>query len=396
MESIQLSQKQMTQHAVIDRLIRQEITEIEAAQLLQKSVRQIRRIKRKVLTTGIAGLTHGNAGKTPWNKRKQITVDQIVTLYKTKYQGFNCLHFQDMLAVHESIIIAREPLRRIFIAHSLPRKKRRAQRRFERRERKPQVGMLIQQDTSIHDWFSIGTKCALVASIDDANNEVVYGQFFPVDGTLPNMLAMKTIVEEKGIPVAFYVDRASHFKTTRYESIHVQLKGNYDETQIGRALTDIGSTLILALSPQAKGRIERLFETLQDRLINELKLAQVTTIADGNLFLKSWLPVFNKRFMIEPTSTISSYRKLPNHLPLNLIFSVQEDRLVRSDNTISFAGKEYLISASKQRVSFAKATVTVHRLITDDIRIFYKGQELAYTTPWTNSLGNQQDIVAGE
>lgn len=396
MESIQLSQKQITQHGVIDRLIRKEITETEAAELLQKSIRQVRRMKRKVFTRGIAGLTHGNAGKIPWNKRKQDTVDHIVTLYKTKYQGFNCLHFQDMLETHEGVAITRESLRRIFVAHNLPRKKRRAQRRFERRERKPQVGMLVQQDTSIHDWFSVGKKCALIADIDDANNEVVYCHFFPSDGTLPNMLAMKTVVEKKGIPVAFYVDRASHFKTTRHESIHVQLKGNYDETQIGRALGDIGSTLMLALSPQAKGRIERLFETFQDRLINELKLAHITTVSEGNLFLESWLPVFNKRFMIEPASTISAYRKLPNHLPLNLIFSVQEDRLVRLDNTVSFAGKEYLISASKQRVSFAKATVTVHRLITEDIRFFYKGQELAYTTPWTNSLGNQQDIIAGE
>lgn len=386
----------MTCHAVIERLVRRHITEVEAAELLGKSVRQVRRMKQKVLVSGIEGLVHGNAGKTPWNKRRQDTVDQIVDLYETKYAGFNCLHFQDMLEIHEGILIAREPLRRIFLVHDFPRKKRHAQRRFERRERKPQIGMLIQQDTSIHDWFSIGKRCALIADIDDANNEVLYAQFFLSDGTIPNMQAMKTIVERKGIPVAFYVDRASHFKTTRHESIHVQLKGIYDETQIGRALKDIGSTLILALSPQAKGRVERLFETLQDRLIKELKLANVTAIEDGNVFLASWLPLFNKRFMVEPASTVSSYRMTPNHVPLDLIFSIQEDRLVRSDNTISFEGRDYLVSPSKQRVSFAKAMVTVHRLITGELHIFYKGQELAYTTLWTNSLGNEGDIVAGE
>lgn len=396
MDTIQLSQTQLTQHAVIDQLRRRVITEIEAAEILKKSVRQVRRMKQKMVAFGVQGLVHGNTGKPPWNKRKENIVDQIVRLYETKYSGFNCLHFQDMLERQEGIVIPRESLRRIFLAHDLPRKKRHAKRRFERRERKPQAGMLIQQDTSIHDWFSQGTKCSLVGAIDDANSYVVYAKFSPSDGTLPNMAAMKTIVEEKGIPVAFYVDQASHFRTTRYESIHVQLKGAYDETQIGRALESIGSTLILARSPQAKGRVERLFETLQDRLIKELALAHVTTIKQGNLFLVSWLPIFNRKFMVTPASTGSSYRILPNHLPLNLIFSVQEDRLVRSDNTISFEGKMYLVSASKERTSFAKATVTVHRLINGDIRIFYKGQELAYTMSWTKSLGNKQDIIAGE
>ena len=246
MESISLSQKHVTRHRILERLMRQELTEKEAAELLGVSVRQVRRLKRKVRTGGITNLIHGNAGKPPWNKRRKDVVDHIVTLYETKYTGFNCLHFQDMLKQHEGIVIAREPLRRIFLAHDLPRKKHHAKRRFERRERKPQAGMLIQQDTSIHDWFSQGTKCSLVGAIDDANNDVVYARFFPSDGTLPNMAAMKAIVEEKGIPMAFYVDQASHFRTTRHESIHVQLKGTYDETQIGRALTDIGSTLILA------------------------------------------------------------------------------------------------------------------------------------------------------
>lgn len=381
---------------MIYRLIRRVITEREASELLEKSVRQVRRLKRKVLVSGIKGLVHGNAGKSPWNKSDSRSIEQIVALYQTKYTGFNCLHFRDMLADYEGVTIPRESLRRIFVTHELPRKKRHAPRRFARRERKPQTGMLIQQDTSFHDWFSVGHPCALVAAIDDATNEVVFTKFFPSDGTLPNMQAMKEIVETKGIPVAFYVDRASHFKTTRHESIHIQLKGIYDETQIARALKEIGSTLILALSPQAKGRIERLFETLQDRLIKELALANVTTIATGNVFLRSWIPAFNKRFMVAPASTQSAYRAVSNHLPLALIFSIQEDRVVRSDNTISFAGKDYLIEASKHRVSFAKATVTVHRCLDESIVIFYKGENLAYTPSWTKSLGNGEDIIAGE
>ena len=215
MDTIALSQVQLTRHRVVERLIRRGITEKDAADMLGKSVRQIRRMKQNVIASGVQGLVHGSTGKPPWNKHKQSLVDRIVFLYETKYTGFNCLHFRDMLEEREGIVVKREWLRLVFLAHDLPRKKRRAQRRFERRERKPQSGMLIQQDTSTHDWFGTGVPCALVGSIDDATNEVVCAQFFPSDGTIPNMTAMKQIVETTGIPVAFYVDRASHFKTTR-------------------------------------------------------------------------------------------------------------------------------------------------------------------------------------
>lgn len=395
MEKISLSETQVTRHRILERLIRRELTEKEASELLGVGVRQVRRLKKKVRLGGITSLIHGNAGKPSWNKRPALMVDTIVQIYKTRYEGFNCLHFRDMLEEREGMVIPEEPLRRIFIAYDLPRKRRRAPRRFQRRERKPQAGMLIQQDTSFHDWFGTGVPYALVAAIDDATSEVVFGKFFPHDGTLPNMDAMKTVTETYGIATAFYVDRAAHFTTTRHESIHVQLTGVYDETQIARALKEIGSTLILALSPQAKGRVERLFETLQDRLIKELALAGIKTIADGNTFLRSWLPGFNRKFAVHPASPNPAYRLLPNHLRLELIFSVQEERMVRSDNTISFHGREYLIHKTARRVSFAKTTVTVHQCIGETIRILYHGEELAYTLSWTKSLGNGEDIIAG-
>lgn len=396
MGTIALSQQHISRHRIIERLIRRELAEKDAAELLGISVRQVRRLKRKVRLGGITSLIHGNAGRPSWNKRSGVATDTIVHHYKTTYEGFNCLHFRDMLEEKEHIAIPRESLRRIFVAHNLPRKKRRPSRRFERRERKPQAGLLIQQDTSIHDWFSVGKTCSLVASIDDATSEVVFAKFFQSDGTLPNMEAMKTVTETRGVAVAFYVDRASHFTTIRHESIHVQLTGIYDETQITRSLKDVGSTLILALSPQAKGRIERLFETLQDRLIKELTLAGIKTIEDGNQFLSSWLPTFNRRFMVRPANRKSAYRPTPNYLRLELIFSIQEERVVRSDNTISFRGIEYLLHKTTRRISFAKTTVTVHQCIGNHMRILHQGEEVAYTVGWTKSLGNGEDIIAGE
>lgn len=396
MDTVSLSEKHITRHRIMERLIRRELTEKDAAELLGVSVRQVRRLKRKVRLSGIRSLIHGNAGSIPWNKRPKTVVDTIVRYYKTTYEGFNCLHFRDMLEEKEHIDIPRESLRRIFVTHDLPRKKRRSPRRFERRERKPQAGMLIQQDTSLHDWFGTGGRCALIASIDDATSEVVFAKFFQNDGTLPNMDAMKTVTETRGIAAAFYVDRASHFKTTRHESIHVQLTGKYDETQIHRALTEIGVTLILALSPQAKGRVERLFETLQDRLIKELALAGIKTVDGGNRFLGSWLPTFNRRFMVQPKNRKSAYRPFPNHFRMELIFSIQEKRVVRSDNTVAFRGREYLLHKTARRISFTKTTVTVHQCIDEKIRILHQGEELAYTMVRTKSLGNGEDIIAGE
>lgn len=388
MDNIQISQKTLSHQRVIEQLLRHTLTEREAAELVGKSVRHVRRMKARVRTHGIAGLVHGNRGKTPWNKRGATAVRQIATLYETKYYGFNCLHFQDMLGEREGIAITRESLRSIFLSHGFPRRKHRSPRRYERRDRKPQPGMLIQQDTSIHDWFGTGVLCSLVASIDDATSEVVFAKFFSSDGTLPNMEAMKTIGETKGIPTAFYVDRASHFKTTRHESIHVQLTGTYDETHIARALKEIGSILILALSPQAKGRVERLFETLQDRLVKELALEKITTIEGGNRFLTSWTPTFNRRFMVPAANPVPAYQSVPNHLNLDLVFSIQEERVVKNDNTVSFEGNLYLLHSSKTRVSFTKAVVTVHQCVNAGIRIFYKGVELVYTMGRTKSLGN--------
>jgi len=387
MDSLNLSQQQLTRLAVITRLTRGSLTEQEAAELLSRSVRQIRRMKHAVLVDGPQGIIHGNKGRRPWNKLDETLINRIVTLYETKYYGFNCLHFQDMLE-QEDIHIRRESLRSIFHTHQFPQRKHRSKRRYARRERKPQSGLLVQQDTSFHDWFSTGITYALIASIDDATNEVVFARFFSSDGTLQNMEAMKTITETRGISVAFYVDRASHFRTTRHESIHVQLSGKYDETQIERALMTVGSTLILALSPQAKGRIERLFETLQDRLVKELKLAGVKTIEEGNQFLATWLPRFNQRFMVQPINNTPAWRHLPNHFNLLLVFSIQEERIVHNDNTISFGGSYYLLSSTKHRVSFAKAVVTIHQCIDGNLRILYKGEELSYTMAWTKSPGN--------
>lgn len=388
MDTVHLSQQQVTRHRVIEQLIRHAITEKEAAELLGKSVRQVRRMKQKIQAHGVAGMIHGNTGKPPWNKRATMVVDQVVTLYEAKYYGFNCLHFRDMLMEHENISIRRESLRSLFLAHGFPRRKHRSPRRYERRDRKPQPGMLVQQDTSIHDWFLTGIPCALVGSIDDATNEVVFAKFFPADGTLPNVEAMKTIGATKGIPTSFYVDRASHFKTTRHESIHVQLSGTYNETQVTRALSQAGSTCILALSAQAKGRVERLFETLQDRLVKELALEKITTIEGGNRFLTRWMPTFNRRFMVAAANPTPAYRSVPNHLNLDLVFSVQEERVVKNDNTISFEGNQYLLHPSKTRVSFAKAIITVHHCTDTTIRILYKGEELTYTMGRTKSLGN--------
>lgn len=200
------------------------------------------------------------------------------------------------------------------------------------------------------------------------------------------MRVLKRMVEKKGIPVALYTDGASHFATQRHYSYRVNLKYDYAPTQIERALKELGVELIIAGSPQAKGRIERLFGTLQDRLLKELKLHEISTVKKANNYLhKRFLPKFNKKFSVAPKDPESAWSVLPKELNLDSIFSIKELRTVRADNTISYKNRIFQILPDKYRISFAKAQVMVEKRLDDPIHIKYKDQYL-----------NHKEILSGK
>jgi len=374
-----MSQKELQRYHVISKAVEGRMTALEVAESLNLSTRQVFRLKAKVMAYGPEGAIHGNRGRQPVTTKPKGLMKKIRDLYQKVYKGFNITHFTEKLNEIEEIEISRETVRKHLRQRNLIGEMRHAPKHRSRRERMPMVGMMLQHDTSEHDWLEgRGPENKLIASIDDANNEVPYALFVEADGTLPNMEGMKQVIRLKGIPMKFYVDGASYNKTHRKEGIHYNLKGEYKETQIERALKELGINLIIAGSPQAKGRIERLFGTFQDRLISEMRLKKISTREDANRFLhKEFLPDYNMRFTVSPAKKGSAYRKLPSGINLDSIFCIKEERAVHGDNTISYRGRVFQIIPQNGRMSYVRAKVEVQEWTDRTIHVLYKGKELA-------------------
>jgi len=270
-------------------VICKRLTIVEFSQLNNKSYRQARRIVKKVREQGMRGVKHGNIGKIPHNKTSDEDEMDILALLKGDYNDFNLTHFKEMIEVHEGIKSGKNIIHRIARKNNLVKRPKRKQgkKAYKPRPRMPQEGMLIQFDGSEHEWFG-NFKSDLLGGIDDATGTVVGAEFFIGETSLHCMKVMKDIIEDKGIPHAFYLDKAGAFgKDDRDQS----------STQIGRALNELGSDIILANSPQAKGKIERLWNTFQDRLIAELKFYKIFSMPRANKFLQEdFIPRFNEQF----------------------------------------------------------------------------------------------------
>jgi transposase InsO family protein len=376
MELITLRQQEVTIYEVIKGAIDRKISNSEASRLLGISRRQVIRIKNKVRRVDLKGIVHGNRGRKPKLAIRNETKEMILSLYQSRYNGFNILHFGDFLKEAHDIEVSRETLRKLLLNAGLRTKVKSPPRHRSRRARMPRAGLLVQMDSSEHQWLDDSTLW-LIATIDDATGEVPYALIVDSDSTENNMRVLKRMVEKKGIPAALYTDGASHFATQRHHSYRVNLKYHYAPKQIERALKELGVELIIAGSPQAKGRIERLFGTLQDRLLKELRLHEISTIKKANNYLhRTFLPKFNKKFSTTPKDPESAWRVLPKELNLDSVFSIKEHRTVRADNTISYKNRTFQILPDKYRISFAKAQVMVEKRLDESIHIKYKDQYL--------------------
>ena len=328
------------------------------------------RLKKRVLQEGLTGLlriSRPSARKIP-KKR----VRRICYLYREHYWDFNMLHFKDKLAELHNLFLSYESIGKILIIDGIhhPKKKKKL---YRRRRRMPKVGMLVQMDSSEHRWLeSIPERWHLVAMIDDASNEVPYARFFPKDSVFSNMHVIRRFIELKGIFSCLYVDRASHFKTSRHGGIHYSISLEQDETQIERALKQLNINIITANSPQAKGRIERLFGLFQDRLVKEMRLAAIKEYEKANRFLlEKLLPWYNERFS---RKVESSYFPLPPNTDLDTVFSKKYERVVKADNTIQIMGETIQIPPTDTRFSFRKAKVDVCVLESGRVLVMYKGE----------------------
>jgi len=375
-QKLLVTMKDVKSYKILKELIDKKLTGSEASELLGISYVHVSRLKKKFSEGGFEAILRHPPSFAPNKKITKHTIVQILKLRNKIYYDFNIMHFKEKLEEQHHIQVSYETLRQILIHHKIhkPKKKKKIHRM---RRRMPKSGMLIQMDSSEHRWLEhINEKWHLVATIDDGNNEVNSAQFFPKDTSYANMHVLKSLIEKKGIFTALYVDKASHFTTTRYQGIHYNVNPEQDDTQIERALNELNITLIPANSPQAKGRIERLFRLFQDRLIKEMRLAKIRNYQRANEFLiNNFLPWYNARFTKKHVE--SAYTPLPADTNLDIIFSIKKERIVNHDNTIQICRQIVQIPPTNIRLSFAKAVVDVCLLDNKHIVVLYKNEIIA-------------------
>ncbi len=350
----------------------------EAAELIGLSVRQVRRLLAAYRQKGVEAVVHGNRGRSPAKRTPEAIRDQVLALARTTYRDYNDQHFTEELAGQHGIILSRSTVRRIRRQAELdsPRQ-RRAPRHRSRRERYPQAGMLLQIDGSDHDWLEgRGPRLTLIAAIDDATNEVPYALFREQEDAAGYFLLVRQIAQSHGLPLALYADRHTIFQSPVQATIDQQLRGEAPQSQFGRLVAELSIQLIAARSPQAKGRVERLFGTLQDRLVKALRQAGACSLQEANTALAQFLPVFNGRFSKQAAQPGSKYRPLPTPLNTDQVFCFKHDRTVAHDNTISFAGVTLQIPPGPDRISYAKARVQVCQYLDGRVGICYQDQLL--------------------
>lgn len=283
MDKLVVTMVDIQRYKVLTEVLEKKLTALEASELLSLSYRHTLRLKDKIETEGFEGLLRKKPSSPPNKKITSEAVNEILKLRREIYYDFNIMHFKDKLEEDHKLHLSYESLRQILIQADLhhPRKKKIIHRQ---RRKMPKAGMLVQMDSSYHRWLEhIPEKWWLIAVIDDATNEVPYARFYPNDTVFANMHVIRRFIEIKGLFMSLYVDKASHFKTTRHGGLHYSVNQEQDDTQIQRALEELGIILIPANSPQAKGRIEVTFRLFQDRLIKEMRLAGIRTYDEANV-----------------------------------------------------------------------------------------------------------------
>jgi hypothetical protein len=364
MRTLTLSTPQQRRAETLTQLIAGKLSTLEAAQLLRVSLRQAQRLRQRFLAEGISGVVHGNTGRTPANRTDSALIERLRALCgpQGKYHDFNISHLCDLLAQNEEIRLPRSTLSRLLRVNQVrlcPRPHSEVKRM--RRERKSSEGMMLQIDATPFDWLeSRAPRMALAAAIDDATGKIIYARFRPTEDQAGYLMMLRTIATSYGLPHLLYHDRHTILRSPKEPSLEDELAGRPPMSQFQRVVASLGITSIAALSPQAKGRIERLWRTLQDRLTKELRLAGVNGLEQSNSFLPTFIESFNHRFGHQPREADSAWHCLPDEMDLDYYFSTCEQRQVRRDHTITWLGQVLQIVPEKNEPSLVRKKVEVH------------------------------------
>jgi transposase len=373
-----LTMKDKQRIEIVQALMDHRLDITQAAQVLALSQRQLWRLLAQAREVGLTGLLHGNRGRQPANRSDDATWQRVLELAQHKYRDVNDRHLQELLAREHQLVVGRESLRKRLRAAGLaPKRKRRPRKYRARRERRAASGMLLQLDASPHDWLEgRGPYLTLVGAIDDATN-YAWAQFTEAETTWAYLLLMRQIVLKHGLPLALYSDRHDIFHARREPSIVEQLNNQRPLTQFGRAMAELGISLSKAYSPQAKGRIERLWGVLQDRLVVELRLSGVDSLEGANGLLARYLPEHNRRFSVAAREQTAVWRRAPTARQLDRTLCLKETRVVAQDHTISFEGLVLPVKSEKKYFSLARQRVEVLQLRDQSLEIHHRQQMVA-------------------
>ena len=376
-ERIAMSQRERDRLRVLHEVKQKHLTQVEAAQQLNVSDRHVRRMLVRIRERGDGGIVHRLRGRPSNHKLAAPWEQKILARVRQRYADFGPTLAVEHLA-KDGLLVSRETLRKWMIQAALWRPRRQRVKAVHLwRERRANFGELVMQDSSPFRWLEDrGPACQLIALIDDATSRI-WARFAEHDSTEENLQALGGWLRRYGRPVAHYTDRNSIFRTTRPAQLAEQLRGHPARTQFGRALHELGIAWIAAQSPQAKGRIERLFETLQDRLVKEMRLAGIDTLEAANRFLElHFIPEWEQRFTVVPRHPGNAHRRLgPDHR-LEEILSVRVARQVAQDHTVSWEGNRWGVSREDVRAGLRGAHVEIERRLDGSHWLRFRGRYL--------------------
>ena len=382
---ILLSNRGWRRLQAVRRVERGKWTMAEAAQAVGVTTRHMRRICRAVEAQGEAGLVHGNCGRAAPNRRSEEQRRRVMALHREKYAGFNDAHFTEKLASVEGVKVSRSTVRRWLRAEGIgAARRRRPPKHRRRRDRKPQAGQMVLWDGSRHDWLEgRGPMLCLVGAIDDATSDFLPGaHFVEHECSVAYLRVLRALATGPGLPWSCYGDRHSIFRRNDDAwTLEEELRGRQDPTQLGRALEALGIERIDALSPQAKGRVERLWGTAQDRLTSELRLANASTAAEANLVLARYRPEHNTRFAVPPSEAASAWRPVVRSLDLDRLLSFYYEATVQKDKTVRIAGRIIDIPPGPGKRTYAGIRAEVRQLLDGSWRIYHRDTLIATAPP---------------
>jgi transposase len=368
-----MSVKELRRVHVIRQTMEKKLTQVQAGTVLGLTPRHIRRLIERMEQAGDQGLAHRGRGRSSNRRIPDKVKRTVLTLYEQRYGDFGPTLAAEKLAERHGIPISDETLRRWLRAAGIDHFARRKRPHRTWRERKPHVGELVQLDGSHHDWFEgRGPRCVLMAYIDDASSRV-YARFYAYEGTIPAMESFHRYIRQYGIPLALYADKHTTYHSPAPPTLDEQLAGVEPLSQFGRALGELGVKLIPAHSPQAKGRVERLFHTFQDRVIKEMRLAAVATLEAANQFLEGYLPIYNQRFTVPPAQVADLHRPRPASHALDRSLCLKTPRGLRRDWTVAHHGHLYQV-----RTNVRATHVLVEERVDGTMRITHQGRPLAF------------------